>query len=67
MARIYADMMKLQTLYSNSAIRSAIIVLPSDQVAKKLGQNIASARRLERELAIFEKAYHVPTLVYALE
>ncbi len=67
MARMYADMMKLQTLYLDGSIRSAVIVLPSDPVAKKLGQNIASAKRLERELAIFQKAYHVPTLVYALE
>lgn len=67
MARMYADLMKLQTLYLNNAIKSAVIVVPSEQVAKKLGSNIAQSKRLERELDIFKKAYHVPTLIYALE
>jgi len=42
-------------------------VVPSQEVAKVIGKNIAQAKRLERELEIFKKAYHVPTLVYALE
>lgn len=67
MARIYADLIKLQTLYLDKAIRGAAIVLPSTPMAKLLGSNIAQANRLERELSIFKKAYHVPTLVYALE
>lgn len=67
MARMYADLIKLQTLYLDGAIGSAIIVVPSQPVAALLGSNIAQASRLERELKIFEKAYNVPTLVYALE
>lgn len=66
-ARIYADIIKLQTLYFNNAINSAAIVVPSSEVARLFGKNIAQASRLERELEIFKKAYHVPTLVYALE
>jgi hypothetical protein len=67
MARMYADLIKLQTLYLNNAIRSAIIVIPSAHVAKLMGSNIAQAQRLQRELEIFRKAYHVPTLIFALE
>ncbi len=67
MARMYADLIKLQTLYLDGAIKSAVIVLPSQPMAKLLGSNIAQAKRLERELEIFRKAYHVPTLIYALE
>jgi len=66
-ARIYADIIKLQVLYFDNAINSAVIVVPSQEVAKVIGKNIAQAKRLERELEIFKKAYHVPTLVYALE
>lgn len=66
-ARIYADIIKLQVLYFDNAISSAVIVVPSQEVAKVIGKNIAQAKRLERELEIFKKAYHVPTLVYALE
>lgn len=67
MARMYADLIKLQTLYLNNAIKAAVIILPSETVAKKLGSNIAQSKRLERELEILKKAYHVPTLVYSLE
>lgn len=67
MARMYADLMKLQTLYLDNAIKAAILIIPSEPVALTLGSNIAQAKRLERELEIFRKAYHVPTLVFALE
>jgi hypothetical protein len=66
-ARIYADIIKLQVLYFNNAISSAAIVVPSQEIARAIGKNIAQAKRLERELDIFKKAYHVPTIVYALE
>lgn len=67
MARMYADLIKLQTLYMDKAIKAAAIVVPSQPVAQLLGSNVAQATRLERELEIFKKAYHVPTLVFALE
>ncbi len=67
MARIYADLMKLQAMYLDNSIKAAAIVLPSHPIAKQLGSNIAQAKRLERELEIFKKAYHVPTLIFALE
>lgn len=67
MARMYADLIKLQTLYLDNVIKSAVIIVPSEPVALSLGSNIAQARRLERELDIFKKAYHVPTIIYALE
>lgn len=67
MARMYADLIKLQTLYLNGSIDVAVIVLPSSATAKRLGSNIAAAERLERELGVFRKSYHVPTVIYSLE
>lgn len=67
MARMYADLMKLQTLYLNNAIQGAVFVVPSQPVALAIGDNIAQATRLERELEIFRKAFYVPTLIVALE
>ncbi len=67
MARIYADLIKLQAMYLDNSIKSAAIILPSHDLAKQLGSNIAQAKRLERELEIFKKAYHVPTLVFSIE
>jgi len=66
-ARMYADLIKLQTLYLDLAITSAAIILPSYPAAMVLGSNIAQATRLERELDIFKKAYSVPTLIFAME
>lgn len=67
MARMYADLMKLQTLYLDNGIQAAVLVLPSQPVALAIGENIAQAARLERELEIFRKAFYVPTLVISLE
>jgi hypothetical protein len=67
MARMYADLIKLQTLYLDNAITAAVLILPSQSLALAIGDNIAQASRLERELRIFRKAYHVPTLLFALE
>ncbi len=67
MSRIYADLIKLQTMYFDNQIKAAMIIVPSQEAAKLLGSNIVQAKRLERELAIFRKAYHVPTIIYALE
>lgn len=67
MARMYADLIKLQTLYLDSKIKTAAILLPGNKLAKKIGSNIAQADRLIKELQIFKKAYHAPTIIYALE
>ena len=67
MARMYADLLKLQALYLNGSISCGALVLPSAPLAAKLGSNIANATRLERELEIFKKVYSLPTLVFSLE
>lgn len=67
MARVYADLMKLQTLYLDNAIDGAVIIVPSRELAIAIGDNVAYAERVERELEIFRKAYHVPTLLFSLE
>jgi hypothetical protein len=67
MARLYADMMKLQAMYVSGAINFAIMIVPSLPLAKELGSNIAHADRLERELPIFKKVFYTPTLVFSLE
>lgn len=66
-ARYYADLIKLQTLYLDNAIDAAVMIVPAQPLAMALGSNIAHAQRVERELNIFRKAYHVPTLLFSLE
>jgi len=67
MARMYADLLKLQKLYLDNSIASAVMIVPSEPVAKALGANLTHATRLERELAIFKKVIHVPMVIYAIE
>jgi hypothetical protein len=67
MSRIYADILKLQALYVDGVISCAVFVLPSALVARALGDNVAQADRLVRELAIFRMVITLPLLVYSLE
>lgn len=67
MGRVYADLMKLQTLYHDNVIKAAAIVLPSKTAARTLGDNLADADRLMKELDIFAKVYDVPTVIFSLE
>ena len=50
--RIYADLLKLQTLYTKGNITAGIILIPQNQTAKELGSNMANYERLIRELPI---------------
>ena len=67
MARMYADLLKLQTLYLNNVIQAGILILPSQPLASRLGSNIAQSTRLTNELEIFKKTIHVPLIIYSLE
>ena len=67
MARIYADMLKLQLLFSREKIIGAIFILFSRITANELGENIANFERLTKELAIFREVISVPVLVLGLE
>lgn len=63
MGRLYADILKLQTLYKLKSIKAAIFVLPQKQWSKKMGSNIACYERLVEELGIFSETITVPILV----
>jgi len=67
MARMYADLLKLQTLYLDNVIKAAFLILPSHPLALKLGSNIAQSNRLINELTIFKKIVYVPLVIYSLE
>lgn len=63
-ARSYADMLKLQALYTDGKISAGILVLPIKECADNFGSNIASYERFLRELSfVFSKVITVPLLV----
>ncbi len=67
MSRMYADIIKLQKLFLDDAIKAGVIVVPAAAAAKALGSNIANADRLKKELEIFRKVIHMPIILFAFE
>ncbi|AXX97818.1 BglII/BstYI family type II restriction endonuclease [Profundibacter amoris] len=61
------DLLKLEFLFKSRKIEAAAIALPSKDAAKAIGDNIASAERVIRELKLFDRVITVPILVVAFE
>jgi hypothetical protein len=67
MARIYADLLKLQLLFSREKIVGAIFIIFTRLTASELGDNIANFDRLTKELEIFYQVISVPIFTIGLE
>ncbi|MBW8042589.1 MAG: restriction endonuclease [Planctomycetes bacterium] len=67
MARFYADLLKLQTLYKTGKANAAIFLVFTKEAAKKLGSNLAHYERLVSELAIFKPTITIPIAVIGIE
>ena len=65
--RIYADLLKLQTLYTKEKIIAGIILVPQSDTAKELGSNMANFERLTRELPIFNQVITMPIVVIGFD
>lgn len=68
MARMYADVMKLQSMYLDGKIKAAIFVLPMKECANSFGGNVANYERFVNELTnIFVKVITVPMLIIGFD
>lgn len=68
MARMYADLMKLQAMYMDKKIKAAIFVLPTKECANTFGGNVANFDRFLRELTnIFPKVITVPMVIVGFD
>ncbi|HEY9048596.1 MAG TPA: BglII/BstYI family type II restriction endonuclease [Ohtaekwangia sp.] len=67
MSRLYADILKLQTLFAEGKITASVCIVPKKGFAKKLGDNLVNYERFKKELAIFFKTVTVPILLYGIE
>lgn len=67
MSRAPYDLLKLEYLYKSGRIEAAALALPTREAAKEIGDNIASAERVIRELKLFDRVITVPILVVAFE
>ena len=67
MSRAPYDLLKLEYLYKSGRIEAAAIGLPTKDAAKIIGDNIANAERVIRELQLFDRVITLPILVVAFE
>jgi hypothetical protein len=67
MARMYADLLKLQTLFVKDAIVAGILILPTADCAKTLGSNLANSGRFLNEMPIYAPVITAPLLIVSIE
>lgn len=67
MSRAPYDLLKLQYLFEVHRIKGAAFALPTKEAAGVIGDNIAHAERVIRELDLFDRVITVPILVIAFE
>jgi hypothetical protein len=63
MSRMYADLLKLQTMFRSDRCKLALEVVPSLDAATVMGSNHANYDRLRRELKLFALTITCPMLV----
>lgn len=61
--RVYADLLKLQTLFVKGNIVAGVLIVPKKKMVKVFGNNCASFERLVKELPIFEQVMTMPLVV----
>jgi len=61
------DLLKLQYLFQIKKIECAALAVPTKEAASKIGDNIANADRIWKELQIFDRVITVPILLVAFE
>ena len=67
MSRAPYDLLKMQYLFVSEKIEAAALALPTKNAAKVMGDNIANAERVIRELELFDRVITVPILIMAFE
>ena len=67
MSRAPYDLLKLQYLFQRQKIEAAGLALPTKEAAKIIGNNIANAERVIKELELFDRVITVPILLVAFE
>lgn len=64
--RVYADLIKLRSLFIDGKINSGVLVVPSLEYSQQLGSNHADYARLERDLDVLYPAIELPLVVIAV-
>lgn len=65
-ARIYADLLKIQSLYRKKIIDSGVLIVPMKKEARTLGSNHAQFERLVEEMRLFNEIIDLPLVIIGL-
>lgn len=65
-ARVYADLVKLQLAFNEAVIRRGILIVPLKVAAVKVGSNLANFERLELELKNLNDQFTIPLVIYGV-
>lgn len=65
--RVYADLLKLQTLYVKGNLTAGILIVPQKSMGAVFGSNCASYERVIKELPIFSQVINMPLVVVGFE
>lgn len=65
-ARIYADLLKIQLMYEKKLIDVGVIAVPMKSESKSLGSNHAQFERLIKELKMFANIINLPLVIIGL-
>ena len=66
-SRVYADLLKLETLFRLKVIDQAVLVVPSDEYSTTLGTNYANFNRVEQDIQAFSPTISVPILLISVD
>lgn len=61
------DLLKLQYLFQKQRIEAAALAVPTRKAARTMGDNLAYAERVIKEMILFDRVISVPILLVAFE
>lgn len=66
MSRFYADLLKLQLLFTKGKAIGSIYIIPTKLTAQKMGSNVANFSRFVDEIGIFKEIISIPMVVIGI-
>jgi len=66
-SRVYADLLKLETLFRLGRISQAVLVVPSARYSASLGTNYANFNRAEQDINSLSATISVPILLVSID
>lgn len=66
-ARVYADLLKLELSFRQRQIESALYLVPTRRLGRVLGQNLAYYERVSKELGSYRGIITVPMILIGLD